>query len=188
MNIFQTPLPLLIVASVVLIAVTLFRRGWPQKRKWWQLALPAVVILSAFGVDFFWQTDYEKIDLLIKAGKEAVVANDIERIETIISPDYRDSFHDSKARIMGFCSGMLSRPLAEKIKERYSQTEISNGRACTELEVVVHLQEASTYAAAGKIVFVKLKLYSSKTAGQRWLIDSSEILTINNQPWGWKKR
>jgi len=188
MNIFQTPLPLLIVAAVVLITVTLFRRYWPQMRKWWQLTLPVIVILSAFGMDFFWQTDHEKIELLIKAGRDAVVANEIERIDAIISPDYCDSFHDSKARLMGFCSNMLSTPLAEKIKERYSETEISNGRACSELEVVVHLRQESVYAAAGKIVFVRLKLYFTKTAGQRWLIDSSQILTINKQPWGWKKR
>jgi len=188
MNIFQTPLPLLIVTAVVLIAITLFRCQWPQKRKWWQLMLPAVVLLSAFGADFFWQTDCEKIDMAVRIAKEAVIANDIGQIDAIISPDYRDSFHDSKARIMEFCSGMLSRPLAEKIKELYSETEISKDRATTELEVVVHLQDGSVYTMAGRIVSVRLKLYFSKTADGKWLIDSSQIMTINKQPWGWKKR
>jgi len=187
MNIFQTPIPLIIVAVVVLMVVTIFRRAQPQGRKWWQLLLPAIVLLSAFGADFLFRTDYEKIDLLIKTAKEAVVAGDIEQIKEIISPDYRDSSHNSRERIVGFCCRALSRLPAEKIKKRYSIIEISGPRAAAEMEVAVHLRQESTYAAAGNIVFVKLKLYFTKTADKKWLVNSSEILEINKQPWGWKK-
>ncbi len=187
MNIFQTPIPLIIVAVVVLMAVTIFRRVRPQRRKWWQLLLPAVVLLSAFGADFLCRTDYEKIDLIIKTAKEAAVAGDIEQIEKMISPDYRDSSHNSRERIVTYCRSVLSRLPAEKIKKRYSIIEISGARAAAELEVAVHLQQESVYAMAGNIVFVKLKLYFTKTADKKWLVDSSEILEVNKQPWGWKK-
>jgi len=187
MNIFQTPIPLIIVAVVVLMAVTIFRRVLPERRKWWQLLLPAVVLLSAFGADFLCRTDYEKIDLIIKTGKEAAVAGDIEQIGEIISPDYRDSSHKSKERMVSYCRSVLSRLSAEKIKKRYTVIEISGARAAAELEVVVHLQQESAYAVAGKIVFVKLKLYFTKKKKKKWLIDSSAILEVNKQPWGWKK-
>ena len=120
MNIFQTPIPLIIVAVVVLVAVTIFRRALPERRKWWQLLLPAIVLLAAFGADFFFQTDHEKIDLLIKTSQEATVAGDIEQIEKMISPDYRDSSHHSRELIVGFCRGFLSKLMAEDIKELYS--------------------------------------------------------------------
>ena len=110
MNIFQTPIPLIIVAAVVLIAVTIFRRALPERRKWWQLLLPAIVLLAAFGADFFSQTDHEKIDLLIKTSQEAAVAGDSEQIAKMISPDYRDSSHHSKELIVGFCRGFLYGP------------------------------------------------------------------------------
>ena len=186
MNIFQTPIPLIIAAIVVLMAVTIFRRARPQRRKWWQLLLPAIVLLSAFGADFLFRTDYEKIDLLIKTAKEAAVAGDIEQITEMISPDYRDSSHDSKERIVTYCRSVLLRLPAEKIKKRYSIIEISGPRATAELEVAVHLQQKSVYAMAGNIVFVKLKLYFTKTADKKWLINSSQIQEVNKQPWGWK--
>ena len=186
MNIFQTPIPLIIAAVVVLMAVTIFRRARPRQRKWWQLLLPAIVLLSAFGADFLFRTDYEKIDLLIKTAKEAAVAGDIEQIEKMISPDYRDSSHDSRERIVTYCRSVLSRLPAEKIKKRYSIIEISGPRATAELEVAVHLQQKSVYAMAGNIVFVKLKLYFTKTVDKKWLVDSSQILEVNKQPWGWK--
>lgn len=187
MNIFQTPIPLIIVAVVVLMAVTIFRRTRPGQRKWWQLLLPTIVLLSAFGADFLFRTDYEKIDLLIKTGKEAVVAGDIEQIEEIISPDYRDSSHDSRERLVGFCRHVLSRLPAEKIKKRYTIIEISGARATAEMEVAVHLRQESVYAAAGNIIFVKLKLYFTRTADKKWLVNSSQIQEVNKQPWGWKK-
>ena len=187
MNIFQTPIPLIIVAVVVLVAVTIFRRALPERRKWWQLLLPAIVLLAAFGADFFSQTDHEKIELLITTCQEAAVAGDIEQIEKMISPDYRDSSHHSREQIIGFCHGFLSRLMAEDIKERYSIIEISGARATAEMEVVVHLQPESTYAIAGNIISVKLTLYFTKTAGKKWLVNSSAIHEVNKQPWGWKK-
>lgn len=186
MNIFQTPIPLIIVAVVVLMTVTIFRRARPQKRKWWQLLLPAIVLLAALGADFLFRTDHEKIDLIIKTGKEAAVAGDIEQIEKIISPDYRDSFHDSRERIVGFCCRALSTLPVEKIKKRYCIIEISGAGAAAEMEVAVHLRQQSAYAAAGNMVFVKLKLYFIRTANKQWLVNSSQILEVNKQPWGWK--
>ena len=186
-NIFQTPTLLLIAALAALIVVTIFRRYHPQKRKWWQLVLPLAIALSAFGTDFLLQTDYEKIDQMIKTGKEAVIAASPEQINAIISPDYRDSFHNSKAEIMNYCRALLAGLMAEKIKTRYVTTEISAPRATSEMELAVHLRQESVYAIAGRIVFIKLKLYLSNTADKRWFIDSSEIITVNNQPAGWKK-
>ena len=186
-NVTETPWLLLGASFVLLAVITVIRRSRPEKLRWWQLLLPVILLGSAFALDYFVKTDYEKIHTLIRLGKKALIDRNIEQIDAIISADYYDSGHNSKENFMVFCRFILSKPLLEKVKTRYNQLTITAPEAISEMEVVAHLQPESAYAAAGKIIFVKVKLYLTKTPDKNWLISSSEILEINKQPFDWKR-
>ncbi len=185
-NLFETPWLLLIISIIVLAVVTIIRQSRPDKSRWWQLLMPVILAGLAFGVDFFVKTDYEKIESVIDLASKAAAGRDIDQVDVIISPDYHDLIHDSKDELMAFCRAIFSTPLIEKTKTRYTIIKVSAPKATCELEVVVHLEPESIYAAAGRIIFIKAKLYFTKTPKRNWLISGSQILAVNNQPSNWK--
>jgi len=184
-QIFETPWPVLTGAIIVLAVVVIIRQTWPDKRQWWQLVIPVVLGATAFGLDYCFDTDYEKIESLINSGIEAVIEQDIGRIDRIVAPDYSNSRHRSKASLMAYCRDLLAQPFVQRIKKQQEQVTISAPEAEVELSVRLHLHPQNTYAMGGTIMYVKMKLYLAKTPYGNWLISSSEIISINNQPMGW---
>lgn len=185
-QIFETPWPALTVALIALAVVVIIRQRWPDKRRWWQLLIPVVLVVGGFGLEHFIETDYEKIESVINSVIQAVIKQDIGRIDRIISPDYSDSRHRSKASLMGYCRDLLARPFVERIKKQQVQIIISAPEAEVELSVRLHLHPQNTYALGGTIMYVKMKLYLAKTLYGNWLISRTEIITVNNQPMGWQ--
>ncbi len=184
-QIFETPWPVLTVALIALAVVVIIRQTWPDKRRWWQLLIPAVLAVGGFGLEHFIETDYEKIESLINSGIEAVIDQDLGQINRIISPDYSDSRHRSKDALMGYCRDLLAQPFVERIKKQQVQIIISAPEAEAELSVRLHLHPQNTYALGGTLMYVKMKLYLAKTPYGNWLISRTEIISVNNQPFGW---
>jgi len=184
-QIFETPWPVLTVALIALTVVVIIRQTWPDKRRWWQLLIPAVLAVGGFGLEHFIETDYEKIESVINSGIEAVIDQDLGQINRIISPDYSDSRHRSKASLMGYCRDLLAQPFVERIKRQQVQIIISAPEAEAEISVRLHLHPQNTYALGGTLMYVKMKLYLAKTPYGNWLISRTEIISVNNQPLNW---
>jgi len=184
-QIFETPWPVLTVALIALAVVVIIRQTWPDKRQWWQLLIPAVLAVGGFGLEHFIETDYEKIESIIEAGRRAVISQDVGGIASIVSPDYSNSRHRSKAALMAYCRDLLAQPFVERIKKQQVQIIISAPEAEVELSVRLHLHPQNTYAVGGTIMYVKMKLYLAKTPYGNWLISRTEIISVNNQPFGW---
>ncbi len=85
-NIFQTPWLLLFISLVLLMVVAVLRQSFPEKQRWWQLLLPLVLAIIAFGLDYFIKTDYEKVKHVIKCARDAVVAEDADALARTLSP------------------------------------------------------------------------------------------------------
>lgn len=183
--IFETPWPVLTAALIVLAVVVIIRQAWPDNRRWWQLVIPVILVASAFGLDYFFDTDYEKIESIIDSGIEAVVEQNVGQIDGIVSPDYSDSRHRSKASLMGFCRDLLSQPFVERIKRQQEQVTISVPEAEAEISVRLHLYPQNPYSVGGTLMYVKMKLYLTRTAYGNWLISRIDIISINNQPLNW---
>lgn len=184
-QIFETPWPVLMVALIALAVVVIIRQTWPDKSRWWQLLIPVVLAAGGLGLEHFIETDYEKIESVIEAGRQAVINQDVGRLASIVSPDYSDSSHYSKDSLLLFCRDLLSQPFVERIKRQQEQITISGQKAEAELSVRLHLHPQNTYAVGGTLMYVKMKLHLTKTAYGNWLISDSEIISINNQPFGW---
>lgn len=189
LNIFQQPWTLLVVAIIGFLAMLIYRKISPQKRQWWQLALPLFLAVAAFGFDYLVKTDTEKITRLLDAGAKAVEQENCPAIEPIISPDYRDSYHSSKAWLMGHCKSRLSRPLFDKIIVRIISIEQSDDTASMIFTARLLFDKQSDVAVYKPLMFVKAMAELRKLPAKNWVISKTEILEIDKQPanWGYVK-
>ncbi len=184
-QIFETPWPVLTGAIIVLAVVVLIRQAWPDKQRWWQLVIPLVIGAGAFGLDYLYETDYEKIESVINSGMQAVIDRDPTVFDKIISGDYQDPHHRSKDAFVRFCKGLLTQPLIERKKDLQKQVTISAPTAEVELSIRLHLSPQNPYASGGTLVFVRLKFNLVKTANGNWLISRAELVEVNNLPMNW---
>jgi len=185
-NIFEQPWILLITAVIVLLVILLLGRIWPDKKRWWQWFIPVLFSGAAFGLDFLVQTDFEKIEAVIRTGVKAVEREDCSALEAIICADYRDSYHGSKAALMYHCQTRLAEPLVEKNTKRTISVEISPPAATVIFTVRTLFDKNSyVYQEFKREMFTKLRLELRKQA-QDWLIYRAEILALDRQPAGWR--
>lgn len=187
-DIFDQPWTLLIVAILVLLGLMTLGSIFPEKRHWWQLALPGFLFVAAFGLDFLVETDLEKIKKVIDIGIKAVEQENCSAIEQIISADYSDSYHNTKNDLMSHCREVLLESLIKKNKRRPAIIEISLPQATVTLTVITHFDEQSyVYREFGKpFIITKIKLYLRKEQNKGWVINRAEILEIDRQPVNWK--
>ncbi|MHC4570768.1 MAG: hypothetical protein ACYS0C_01650 [Planctomycetota bacterium] len=186
-NIFEHPWGLITVAIISLPVLLMVRRIFPEKRHWWQLALPALLALAAFGFDFLVETDLEKIKAVISTAAKAVEQENPDAIDMLISDNYRDSYHETKARLMFTCRSRLLEPLIEKNIARVVEIDISPPAATTIFTVrIVFDKRSLVYQNFKSQVLIKAKLNLQKQLDNRWLINRVEILEMDRQPTNWR--
>jgi hypothetical protein len=186
-SIFEQPWTMLTGAAFCLVVIITIRQAFPDKRRAWQFAIPALLAVAAFGLDEFIKTDLEKINLLIETGMNAVENETPDVIGTIISPDYRDSRHNSKQILMAHCRSLLKELKIEKNKKLELNIEISAPTATVLLKVLTRFDEQGlSKQLPTPFLTTRLKLYLEKTREKQWLIGRAEVLEINNQRIEWK--
>ncbi len=187
-DVFERPWGLLIVAIVALPVLLMVRRIFPEKRHWWQLALPAFLAVAAFGLDLLVQTDLEKINLVIDTGVKAVEQENPDAIEPIISENYSDSSHRTKTALMRHCRRTLSEPLVEKNIRRIIQIDVSPSRTTAEATFTVRMvfdKRSYVYQSYKRIMLAKVKVNLQKEQS-KWLINQAELLELDRQPVDWQ--
>ena len=188
LNIFEQPWTLLAAAVLTLFGMLTFRSVWPERRRWWQLLIPAAIAIGGFGIDFFVQTDLEKINVVIDMGIKAVEEKDCTTIETIIADNYRDSFHNTKNDLVSDCRMQLSSSLVEKGKKRACLVELSPPTAAATVFVLIIFDKNSHIAQNYKSsISVKARLYLEKQPDKKWLITRVEIQEIDRQTVSWRQ-
>lgn len=185
-NIFEQSWSLLIVAILTLFIILTLRRIFPEKRRWWQLILPAFLAIAAFTLDFSVKTDLEKINAVINIGARAVEKENPDAIEAIISESYCDSYHNTKEVLMRYCRIVLSEPLVEKNYKTILEIEISQPEATVILTARIVFDKRSYVYDFNRLMLTKVKLELQKESDDQWLINRSEILEINRQPAKWR--
>lgn len=187
-QVFEHPWGLLITAAIVVLILLIIRSFSPDKCRWWQWFLPLLIVAAAFGLDYFVQTDTEKIKSLIKTATTAVEEEDPDAIEQLISPYYHDSFHGSKQHLMSHCRGTLSRPLVEENITRIGKIEFSSPKttATATFTVRIRFDQESYIYNSKREMFTKVQLNLQKEPDNRWLINRAEIVAVDLQPFGWK--
>jgi len=176
-------------AVLVLFGILTFRSVFPEKRRRWQLALPVLLAVAAFALDYFVKTDLEKVNIVIRKGIRAVEQEDCDTIEQIISPDYNDSYHSNKTSLMEHCRAELGQPVVEKCTKTGLSIEITPPNATVNLTVIIRFEKNSRIAKDyySQIMWITTQVYLKKQPDKSWLIDRMELLEINKQPVNWQQ-
>lgn len=189
-DIFDKPWTLLGAAVLVLFVILTFSSIFPEKRCWWQLLLPAITAVAAFGLDFFVQTDLEKIKTVINVGIKAVEEENCNAITQIISDNYSDSYHNAKSDLIHHCMMKLIPPLVERNKRTDLLIEqISPPNATAILTVVTHFDKQSyVYKEFLRpFMITKTRIYLQKRRDNRWLISRVELLELDRHSADWQQ-
>lgn len=185
-DIFEQPWTLVGAAVLVLFGMLTFRSFCPEKSRLWQLLVPVLLTVVAFGVDMLVQTDLEKINSVIKAAINAVQQEDYRAIGATIANNYSDSYHSTKQHFLDHCKRELSKPLVDKIKKPSRLIDISDSNATATLFAVIILDKNSYLSQYKSFLLVKARLSLRKQPDKSWLISSIEILEIDRHPTSWK--
>lgn len=187
-NVFQQPWTLIIAGTVCLLVVLILRAVFIDKKRWWQLALPFIIIGLAFGLDFAVQTDYEKINAALYVAVDSFEAKRTESIEQVIADDYADAVHNSKGLILAYCEGLFDIAPVRKISILSKEIAIEESGAVFTAEVVVHFADESEFTKMGKsLMLVKGRLLLKKTDDKKWLIYSSQLLELDRKSVTWRQ-
>lgn len=186
-NLFEQPLTLLAAAGITLLVLLIFRTVFPDKRHWWQFALPIILAASAFGVDFLIQTDREKIRMVINTALKAVEKENPDTIDQIISDNYSDSYHNTKQALMHYCRTWLAQPLIKKNYKTILQMDISPRQAVVTLTVRTVFEQQSVAARNYKQIIVTKARLDFEKQHDKWYIHRVEILELDHRPVRWRE-
>jgi hypothetical protein len=184
-NIYEQPLTLLIVSAVVLLATIIYRAVFPKRRHWWQWGFFVIVAAAAFGIDFFVQTDTEKVKGVIVKAVKAAQDEDVEAAGRLLAEDYHDSFNGSKQALMDRLRSYLPQPVIEKNVLRFILLDVNPPNATAVFTVrVVFDPKGPVYQYRQQMVFkFDAKLIKR---GQEWFFRDVELVEMDLQPVDWK--
>ena len=187
-DLFEQPWTLVGAAVLVLFGMLTFRSVLPEKRRWWQLAVPAFIVAAAFATDLLVQTDREKIHALLKKGMKAVEQEDPNALAAIISADYYDSYHNSKEELMAHTWRQMERSGIQKIKKNSALIQVSPPQATANIIVLVRFEQDSYIAQNYKPwLLIKIRINFQKQPDKSWLINRAEVLEVDKQPVQWRQ-
>jgi hypothetical protein len=197
-NIFEYPFAGIGVAVISMLGLWILGAFWPDKKRKWHFAVPFVIMILAFAIAHFVQTDKEKILAVVNKGINAFQTQDIQPIREIIADDYSDSAHSSKELIVAYCQALFETATVDKITLYSRQLKIEGSGAVFTMEGLVMFNENSQIAQMGKsLMLVKARLGFRKTpdknrsspgfAPTSWLINNTEILELDRNPVNWNQ-
>jgi hypothetical protein len=184
-NIFEQPWLLLIVSGSVLLVVFVIRAVFPQKFKWLWL-LPVLLAASAFAVDYFIDTDTEKVRVVIAKLVKAAEKEDAEAMMSRLCDDYRDSFHPSKQALLNDCRWWLSEPVIEKNVLSIVSLKVEPPNAEAVFTVRVVFDPQGPVYELRKMMLFKLRADLREERGG-WCFSRVEVLEIDLQPADWRR-
>jgi len=185
-DIFEQPWTLLGAAVIVLFVVFTVRSVFPEKQRWWQLLIPAVIAVCAFGLDFLVQTDLEGVNATIDKAMKAVEEEDQLAISQVLSDSYSDSYHNSKQSMLAHFRSELTRSSVSKNTETGLLIKLSAPKATAVLFATLVFDKESFIARNYKsFLFVKARLDLKKQPDKKWLIERIEVLELDRQPVNW---
>ena len=183
---FEQPWTLIGAAVLVMFGIFTFRSVFPEKRRWWQMLVPAIIVAIAFGLDGIVQTDLEKINTVIDTGIKAVKEEDFSTVESILSDRYSDSYHRTKQHLLDHFKRVLSEPLIANHKQTGRLVDIKGSQATVVLFTTVTFEKNSRIAQNfTSFLMTKTKLALEKQPDDQWLLQRIEVLELNRQPANW---
>jgi hypothetical protein len=185
-NVLEQPWTLLGVSILTLFAILTFRSVWAEKRRWWQLLVPLIIVGAAFGLDYVVATDLERVRATAKSLLVAAENENSAALAVLIAHDYRDSRHASKAALLRHWRQELDGPTIEVLKKKGDEVELSGSEATMTLSLFIRFEKESRIAKQYKQIFLaRVRLNLTKQADGRWLVRKAELLEVDRFPMTW---
>lgn len=183
-NVFENSWLLLTVAGVALVAAGIYRQIKPEHgRK--PLLVPLLIAVLGLGLDAAVRTDYEAIECIVRSCREAALRRDHRAILKLVSPNYSDSVHASKAHLESTAESVMQRASVHKVKTQSHIITLNGATARSEFEAAVHLGAENKYTAGVSLIFVGLE-FGFEKIGKDWFIQRVEVTSVNFQPMNWR--
>jgi hypothetical protein len=187
-NVFEYPFVGIGIAFLSLVGIWVYQVIRPDKKRKWHFAVPFVIAGLAFALEFFVQTDKEKILAAFNQGVRSFQEQKIEPIREIIAEDYSDAAHGSKELLVAYCQALFQTAAVEKVTTFSREVRIDRTQGDFIVEAMVKFTEDSEIAKMGKpFLIVKARLHFKKTPQKKWLVCGSEILELDRKPVNWNQ-
>lgn len=182
-NIFENCWLLLTLAGVSLVVASIVRQ---EKPEWGYkpLLVPLLLAALAFGLDYAFTTDYEAVSSIVPACKRAAINENPGRIMELISPNYRDRYHNDRMALSSKVGHTITGSSIKKIRTQSHTVTLEGAKARSELIVAVHMNNDSRYAAYGTFFMVEMH-FDYEKVDEKWYIQRIEVKSINYQPMNW---
>ena len=186
-NITETPWLGLIVAGLAFGIVMMIRQAAPDKRNWKQLAIPALILATTLGLEYFVRTDREKIVEVFRQARRMGVTKDFSGFNQIFSPDYRDSRNRNRDELRHFCDESLAMTSLSSVRIRSQELDIRDGTATGDIRLRVWLHYRGEELEVQTPYWVRLRGEFVRLPDGQWRIVSTEIVSVNDDPMGWRE-
>ncbi|MHC4855304.1 MAG: hypothetical protein ACYS72_02750 [Planctomycetota bacterium] len=184
-NIFENGWLLLTLAGVSLVVASIVRQ---EKPEWGYkpLLVPLLLAVLAFGMDYAFTTDFEAVSAIVPACKQAAIDGNPDRIMELISPNYRDKYHNDRTDLHSRVRHTITGASIKKIRTQSHTVTVEGAKARSELIVAVHMNNDSRYAAYGTFFMVEIN-FDYEKIDEEWYILQMDIKTVNYQPMKWSE-
>lgn len=147
--------------------------------------MPVLLAALSFALDFFVETDAEKVRAVLARAVKAVEKENPELLTPLFSDDYHDSFHASREALLGNCKTWLSGPIIEKNVLRIVSLEVKPPNAEAVFTVRVVFDPKGPVFEYRKMMLFKLRADFREERGG-WFFSRVEVLEIDLQPADWR--
>lgn len=182
-NIFENCWLLLTLAGISLVVASIIRQ---EKPEWGYkpLLVPLLLAALAFGMDYAFITDFEAVSAIVPACRQAAIDENSDRIMELISPNYRDRYHNDRMALRNRVAHTITGASIKKIRTQSHIVTVEGAKAQSELIAAVHMNSDSRYAAYGTFFMVEMN-FDYEKAGSQWYILQMDVKTVNYQPMNW---
>ena len=189
LDVFEYPWLLLGVSLASFMIIGTLRCVFPEKRHWWQMAIPLLIAVSAVLLDVLVHTDRERILHTVKSLHAAAEQGDVSAIAKLIAPDYQDALHRNRQQLLDRAVDWISRSQVQKARKLGMAWEtLESPSAVVSIRSGVVFAKDSTVAQTYKAQFlIRIRLHLKKQANRRWLIQEIELDQVDGQSFSWRQ-
>jgi hypothetical protein len=188
-NVFEYPWLLAAISAGACLVIGALRSVCPGRVKPWTWLVPLLLLGIGFGLDYRVTTDREKVMMTLQQIVRSAEEQDVRAIDSLVSPEYSDSYHRSKARLMGHMRSRFSKPVLEQITTlSLHVNSIENDTAAGGLTATVVFDPQSSVAqVVGKTLIARVEFELRREANGQWLVRAMELKEVNKQPVNWRQ-
>lgn len=188
-NAFEQPWLFAAISVGVGLLIGALRSVCPDRVKPWAWFVPLLLLGLGLGLDYRVTTDREQVMMTLQDIVRSAEEQDVRAIDPLVSPAYSDSYHRSKARLIGHMRSRFSRPVLERITTLSLHVDpIEGGTAAGALTATVVFDPQSSVAqVVGKTLIARVEFELSRQPDGQWLLGAMELKEVNRQPVTWRQ-